>query len=231
MINWLLLVSDDGKPDVTIGYDDNFQNLLEKMPTKEILNMGIIIGIIIGVLIGIFLCLILATVVYFLQKENNENDESNTENKAIPDQNTDSKIIKYISYLLVVAMVIGTIAAITNVDSYLNSDYSEENNENTSGSKTRYATLDDIYTKITTVSNKNRTISIQASEKIKGLIIEVRFIDKDGGILETQEIDIGNISPGNEFTYKLNVDELETSKINKIDSFRIRVTGGTIEEE
>lgn len=128
-------------------------------------------------------------------------------------------IIFFLVLFLIVAIVMS--CAINN---------STDNNFNEQTSQTRNATLDDIYTKITTISNDNRTITIQASEKIKGLVIEVRFIDKNAVVLKTQRIDVGNISPGNEFTYKLTLDGMKISDIDRVNSFTIRMVKGTIEE-
>lgn len=241
MISLLDIVSDNGQPEAEIGIDDNFRNLLEDMPSSEALKMGLDVGIIGGILIGIFICLVLTILVYFLTKKDapsadiiEDRESCNTET-VVTELSNDTKFIKYIGIFLIFAMVIGTIIGIQNVDSYFKKDYessSDVNNENKDipTQKTRNATLDDIYTKITTISDENRTITIQASEKIKSLVIEVRFVDKDGRILKTQEIEVGNISPGNEFTYKLTRDGIQISDLDKINSFKIRVTSGTIEE-
>ena len=221
----------DNIPELSVGIDDNFQNLLEEMPVKEIYNMGIGIGIIIGIIVGIIFSLILVMVVYYFQEESKE--KATMENPKKSDDEKEKRVTKYIAYLLILAIIFGSIFGLAFTNGYFNKDYeSSERTENNqiSTPEERDATSNDIYCKTTKISNDNRTITIQASEKIKGLVIEVKFVDKNGKILKIQEINVGNISPGNEFTYKLDFEDMKASDINKVNSFKIKVTNGTIKE-
>lgn len=74
-------------------------------------------------------------------------------------------------------------------------------------------------------------VKIQANEKIKSLTIEIDFIDKDGKILKTEELDIGNITPGNIYTFTINQNGMHPDKIDKTKSFKYRVTKGYVIEE
>lgn len=234
----LLTTSADNIPDfyasgMNVTISDNFQNLLEEMPASEAYNMGIGVGIIGGIMIGIFLCLLLVTVVYFLRKENNEDVENNkteSENKPISNKNNDAKIIKYIACFLVVVMLIGTIVGLQNVDSYFKKDYESSSNvgnenKDTPTTKTRNATTKDIIANVS-----NMLLSVQASEKIKGLVIEIDYLDKSKNILKTDTINVGNIAPGNTFQHRLTKTGMQISDLDKLKSFNIRVINGTIEE-
>lgn len=216
------MVGTDNQPEAVVGANSYFRAVMEEHANivMFIFFLGIIAGIIISVI-----CYYIYKFIKSSKNEENTNAEKTEpeENTNIPKTEEDRFESKFIIGFIVIMVLICAIAVGVAV-SRSNKD------EDTPISESRNATLDDIYTKITTISDENRTIEVQASEKIKELVIEVRFVDKNGRILKTQEIEVGNISPGNEFTYKLTRDGMQISDLDKINSFKIRVTGGTIEE-
>lgn len=74
-------------------------------------------------------------------------------------------------------------------------------------------------------------VKIQANEKIKSLTIEIDFIDKDGKVLKTEELNIGDITPGNVYTFTINQNGINPDNVDKTKSFKYRVTKGYVIEE
>lgn len=221
-------------PDMNIGIDDNFKNLLEDMPSSEALNMGLGVGIIGGILIGIFLCLCLVVIVYFLSREDNpstditeESESGNTETTVTKPSNNE-KYIKYIGIFLIIAMVIGTIIGIQNVDGYFKKDYeTSEDSGNNQSSTPEYnnAKNTDII-----INVNNMDLSIQASEKIEGLIVKINYLDKDKNILKTETVNVGKIAPGNTFHHTLTKSGMQISDLDKLKSVAVDVIEGKISE-
>lgn len=99
----------------------------------------------------------------------------------------------------------------------------------------RNANSNDIYIdfiKIPYLSKADEyTIKIQANEKIKSLTIEIDFLDKDGIVLKTEEMDIGDITPGNVYTFTITQGGMNPGNIDKTEKFKYRVTNGYVIEE
>lgn len=74
-------------------------------------------------------------------------------------------------------------------------------------------------------------VKIQANEKIKSLIIEIDYLDKNRNILKTEIIEIGDVTPGNVYTYTINQNGMNPDNIDKTKSFKYRVTKGYVIEE
>ena len=219
------MVGTDNRPEMSVGINDNFQNLLEEMPASEAYNMGIGIGIIGGILIGIFLCLLLVMAFYYFQKNT---EEIELEEHQAPEVTKEKKITKYIVYLLIITMLFGTIGGMLYTDSYFKKDYEiseSENDKQTSTPKYRNAKNKDIITNV-----NNMTLSIQASEKIEGLVVKVNYLDKDKNILKTENVNVGNIAPGNTFQHTLTKSGIQVPDLDKLKSVTVEVIDGTIEE-
>lgn len=74
-------------------------------------------------------------------------------------------------------------------------------------------------------------VKIQANEKIKSLIIEIDYLDKNRNILKTEIIEIGDVTPGNVYTYTINQNGMNPDNIDKTKSFKYRVTKGYVIKE
>lgn len=226
------MVGTNNRPEISVGIADNFKNLLEEMPASEAYNMGIGVGIIGGILIGIFLCLCLVVIVYFLSREDKSNtditeesESSNTET-AVTQPVNNAKYIKYIGIFLIIAMVIGTIIGIQNVDRYFKKDYeTSEDSGNNQSSTPEYknAQNTDII-----INVNNMDLYIQASEKIEGLIVKINYLDKDKNILKTETVNVGKIAPGNTFHHTLTKSGIQISDLDKLESVTVDVIEGKI---
>ena len=219
------MVGTDNRPEISVGISDNFQNLLEEIPANEAYNMGIGIGIIGGILIGIFLCLLLVMAFYYFRSniEKTEPEEQQT-----PEETKEKRVTKYIVYLLIIALLFGTIGGMLYADSYFKKDYeiSEyEENKQTSTPEYRSAKNKDII-----INVNNMTLSIQASEKIEGLVVKVNYLDKDKKVLKTENVNVGNIAPGNTFQHTLTKNGMQIPDLDKLKSVTVDVIDGTIEE-
>ena len=89
----------------------------------------------------------------------------------------------------------------------------------------RDATTEDIFVKV-----ENKTLYIQASDKIEDLVLKVRYLDKSGKTLKTEDIKVGNITPGNEFSYKLTESGIAFADIGKVHSYKIAVEEGKVKK-
>lgn len=121
---------------------------------------------------------------------------------------------------IIIALLIGGIIAI-----YATIQGIEGNESPIISLGTRDATNDDIIANV-----ENRILSIQASEKISNLVVEVKYLDKDKKILKTENINVGNIAPGNTFEYRLTLTGIQVPDLDKLKTFSIRVIEGTIKK-
>ena len=231
---------------INVSAADNIKNIMEEC--GDFVWLMFFLGIIVGIIVScIFYCInkfikngntnnvkTKENVIVHKEETTEEDDEKTImkedevkekKEKEVEDNNEFylGKFFLYFGIFFAIMLVIVTIIIST-------SDVNNNGENNSPTSSIGNSTNNDIYTKITTITEDYRTISIQASEKIEGLVIEVRFLDKDGNILKTQRIDVGNIAPGNEFTYKLTRDGMQIKDLDRINSFTIRVTDGTIKE-
>lgn len=77
-------------------------------------------------------------------------------------------------------------------------------------------------------SSDEYTLTLQGNEKIKGLVIEIDFLDKNKRILKTERIEVGNVTPGNEYKFNLNQNGVSVGDLDKTLSFKTRVIEGYI---
>ena len=162
---------------------------------------------------------------YYFQKNT---EEIELEEHQAPEVTKEKKITKYIVYLLIITMLFGTIGGMLYTDSYFKKDYEiseSENDKQTSTPKYRNAKNKDIITNV-----NNMTLSIQASEKIEGLVVKVNYLDKDKNILKTENVNVGNIAPGNTFQHTLTKSGIQVPDLDKLKSVTVEVIDGTIEE-
>ena len=156
-------------------------------------------------------------------KENEEITEleiSKTETD-IPKTEDDKFETKFIIGFIVIMVLICAIA----VGVAIKSSNEDDKQDETPITETRNATNKDII-----INVNNMTLSIQASEKIEGLVVKVNYLDKDKNILKTENVNVGNIAPGNTFQHTLTKNGMQVPDLDKLKSVTVEVIDGTIEE-
>lgn len=226
-MNFLLdIVSDNGTPDYEVTLSDSFQNIMEEC--GETIIFALFLGIFIGIAIS-RLCFVIHR--YFKRKASSEElikDEIKSEENKLPivetnvKNNTEDKFeTKFIIGFILVIVLICVIAVGVAIS---NSNKTDDQNE-TPVAETRDATNKDII-----INVNNMTLSIQASEKIEGLVVKVKYLDKDKNILKTENVNVGNIAPGNTFQHTLTKTGMQVPDLDKLKSVTVDVIDGTIEE-
>lgn len=232
-------------PELTVGIDDNFQNLMEEY--GDFVWLIFILGIILGIIIS----LIFYQIYDFLRDKKpeeeftmkvketqnsniqrngmeNSNFSNNCEEATVKKDNTKKEekdmtffvIIFLLVSFLIVAIVISCATMNDNSGGIIKDVFSKK------------ATTDDItldYYEIPSITGSDKYyVILQANEKIEDLVIEIDFLDKDKKILKTEEIEIGKVTPGNEYKFELNQSGMNFNQLDKTQSFRTRVTEGYI---
>lgn len=152
--------------------------------------------------------------------ENNPYDDFQSEKqdkKAIQNFIVGAIIVAMIS-LIIYAIYVGY----DDVKPYLENALSEK-------AKTSDITID-FYQEPQFDSVEKYYAILQANEKIENLVIEIDFLDKNEYIIKTERIEIGKVTPGNEYKIKLNQNGIAFDRLDKTTQFRTRVIEGTIIE-
>lgn len=260
MIRQLLMVSDDGQPDFEITAGDNLTNWIKDGNIGTFALICIIIGVLLGLFIAFIIYIIKSsTFIYCCDNckkdieekwnycpncgnsvkttQSNEseatNDENCNEKQDDVNSNNESNGCLWIAIIILLAIIAlfvsGAIAYqainggndIDNIKNAITSDRDAKNND-----------IDIDFVQIPYYSKADEYIvKIQANEKIKSLTIEIDFLDKAGNILKTEELNIGDITPGNVYTFTINQNGMHPDKIDKTKSFKYRVTKGYVIEE
>lgn len=260
MIRQLLMVSDDGKPDIEITAGDNLINWIKDGNVGTFALICIIIGALLGLFIAFMIYIIKSTTfIYCCDNCKKDIDEKwnycpncgnsvktiqNNEPKEISDENcgenqnndnskNESNGCLWIAIIILLAIITlfgaGIIAYhtinenndIDDIKNAINSDRDAKNND-----------IDIDFVQVPCYTKADEYIvKIQANEKIKSLIIEIDYLDKNRNILKTEIIEIGDVTPGNVYTYTINQNGMNPDNIDKTKSFKYRVTKGYVIEE
>lgn len=139
-------------------------------------------------------------------------------------------IIISITLLLIGVAVFFTVVALED----LSTGGNKINNIFASINAERKATNNDISVNFTSTTYYSKAdeykIKLQANEKIRDLVIELDFLDKNGKILKTEILEIGSVTPGNQYSYKLSQNGISPDDVDKTTNFNIRVKSGYIVE-
>lgn len=260
MIRQLLMVSDDGQPDFEFTAGNNLINWIKDGNVETFALICIIIGALLGLFIAFMIYIIKSsTFIYCCDNckkdieekwnycpncgkslkttQNNKSEVTNEENCSKNQDDINSKNdsngclwIAIILLLAIIALFITGIIAYQTINE--GNDIDDIKNAITSDRNAKNNDIDIDFVQVTYYTKADEYIvKIQANEKIKSLIIEIDYLDKNRNILKTEELDIGNITPGNIYTFTINQNGMHPDKIDKTKSFKYRVTKGYVIEE
>ena len=68
----------------------------------------------------------------------------------------------------------------------------------------------------------------QANEKIRNLEVRVYLLDSNRETIKTEDIHLGNLTPGNEYKEYISLSEFGLSDIERIKYFRLEIIDGKI---
>ena len=214
------MVETDNRPEMSVGLANNIQNIMEEY--GDTIYFFFFLGILCGILLS-YICYKVYKFIKSRTKEKQEIPESEISKTEINIQKAeDDKFeTKFIIGFIVIIVLICAIAVGVTIKSSNEDDKQDE----TPITETRNATNKDII-----INVNNMTLSIQASEKIEGLVVKVNYLDKDKNILKTENVNVGNIAPGNTFQHTLTKSGMQVPDLDKLKSVTVEVIDGTIEE-
>lgn len=213
------MVGTNNTPEISVGIGNNIQNIMEEY--GDTIWFFFFLGILCGILLS-YICYRTYKFIKFRtrKEEINESEISKVETD-IPKTEEDKFETKFIIGFIVIMVLICVIAVGVAIS---NQNKADDQNE-LPVAETRDATNKDII-----INVNNMTLSIQASEKIEGLVVKVNYLDKNKNILKTENVNVGNIAPGNTFQYTLTKTGMQVPDLDKLKSVTVDVIDGKIEE-
>lgn len=155
------------------------------------------------------------------QEETNIKEQRNEESSCSP----------FVIIIIFLFVAIALVSSIITLE-YMNTGNDKINNFFDSITAERKATNKDIVTEFESITQYSKAdeykMRLQANEKIKNLVLEIDFLDKNGNVLKTETIKVGNVTPGNEYNIKLSQGGMSPSDIDKTKRFKIRVINGYV---
>ena len=78
------------------------------------------------------------------------------------------------------------------------------------------------------LSGGTLTLSLQVQEKIKDLVLQVDIETGDGMVLKTFTFDVGNVVPGNQYTFRLNIGDIPIEYLDSSTMYRVQIIDGYV---
>ena len=154
----------------------------------------------------------------------NSNESSQVKKK---DESTFWVVVFFVILSFAILMII---LVSTNNDNVSNNS----TNNNIVVEKERPAEISDIIITFHSIDHIFETdeyyMKIQAQEEIINLKLSVDYKDSNGRILKTEIVNVGKIVPGNNYQFKLSLNGMDPSDLDKVSKFAYKILNGKVIE-